>query len=472
MGILFVLAALVPGSRAQLLALATLAAAIWLGWDALADGRPGPRARLVMAFGLIMLAALPALLLAFDHGLWIGPPQLHGLDAGLALWSLGIAAIAVGSRAAAPPSRPPSAAGQAGQAGEPGVRPSPRRPGRLGALAIAAIVLVSLAAFVHKVGGPIEYFKNLNNSAATNAGLTYLIWGISFAKYTAFAFLAEAWAAGRPPTRAVLGGSLLAFLLILFLGSRLLILVTLIQLLLLYAAIRPTSRRFWRALTLAALIGVVVFVGLGEYRRWENVAVDRPSFPSYFTHTSIPNLPRTYANNYADTVRSSVLARQIVPARAPYEDGKELLRVLLQPLPGSIRPKVALAPAVAATFTAGHKNANALARPVVGYLQFGLAGDVVFCLLLGLLVAAVERLARRIRDTGELLAAIGASTGLVIVFRGTLHNAIAFAAIDVIGFFVAHRLLFSGRTDRSCDLPAADAIALPDGRPPSAIAAP
>jgi len=230
--------------------------------------------------------------------------------------------------------------------------------------------------------------------------------------------------------------------LLLFLGSRLLLLVGLIQLLLLYAALRPTGRRFVVVLTTVAIFGVVAFIGLGEFRRWENVPSPRPSFAGYLVHTSLPHLPKTYVNNYADAVRSSVIVRQVVPARAPYEDGKEFLRILLQPVPGSLRPHVSTAPALLAAFTTAHGNGNALPVPVVGYIQFGLAGDVVFCLVLGGLVGLIDRLGAAARDIGSLLSEIGAGTGMVIVFRGTLHNAIAFALIDVIGFFLAHRILF------------------------------
>jgi hypothetical protein len=435
--LLFALALAVPSGRGELLAAAVLAAAVWIGWDAVADDRPGPRARLVMAFSLTMLAALPALLLAFDRGLWIAPPALRGLNAGLFLWALGIAAIAVGSRAASISSR---------RRARMQVTPSQQRHSRTGIAAIAALVLVCLVAFVHEVGGPIAYFKNLNNSAAANAGLTYLIWGMSFAKYASFAHLGEAWAGPRRPSARVLIALALAFALLLLVGSRLLVLIALIQLLVLYAALRPIGRRFVRTLAVTILVGLVVFVGLGEYRRWENVTTHRPSFPSYLVNTSLPSLPKTYVNNYVDTVRSSVIVRRVVPAHAPYEHGKEFLRILLQPLPGSIRPTISTAPALHAAFTSGHGNGNALPVPVVGYIQFGLAGDVIFCLILGLAVGLVDRFGDLVGDVGQLLAMIGASTGLVIIFRGTLHNAIAFALIDVIGFYVSHRLLFAARS--------------------------
>jgi len=435
--LLFVLAVAVQADRAELLALATLAAAVWIAWDAASDDRPGPRARLVMAFGLVMLAALPALLLAFDHGLWVAPPRLHGLDAGLVLWSVGIGSVAVGSRAAGMLTRDDVTAWPIRSSSPRGWRP---------VAGVAVLVVVSLAAFVHEVGGPLAYVKNLNNSAAANAGLTYLVWGISFAKYGAFAYLTEGWANGRGGSRRVLVATVVALLLLLFVGSRLLVLIALIQLLVLYSALRPTGRRFVVAIATVVVVGAVVFIGLGEFRRWENLSSRRPSFASYFVHTSLPSLPRTYVNNYADTVRSSVLARQVVPARAGYEYGKELVRMLLQPLPGSIRPKLAFAPALQATFTSGHQNGNALPLPVEGYIEFGFVGDLVFCLLLGLVVGLLDKLGPAVRDVGGLMTAVAAGTGLVIIFRGSLHNGVAIAGIDVIGFFIAHRTLFSARS--------------------------
>jgi len=387
-----------------------------------------------MALALLLLAALPALLLGFDHRLWVAPPKLRGLGGGLTLWSVGIASVAVGSRAAGVLRRSPPATAET-------VAPSIRRAGRHGIAIVVAIVVVCLAAFVAKVGGPIAYLKNLNNSAAATFGLTYFIWGISFAKFASFACLGESWARNQHPSRSTIAACVLAILLLLFLGSRLLLLVAMIQLLVLYAALRPTGRRFWSVVAGAMVVGVVAFVGIGEYRRWENVPRHQ-SFPSYFAHKSVPQLPRTYVNDYADAVRLSVLARAVVPREAPYEDGKEFLRVLLQPIPGGIRPTVSTAPALLHTFTSGNKNGNALPVPVEGYIEFGFIGVVVLSLLLGLSVGAVDRIGPRARDVGGLTASIAAGTGLVIVMRGSLHQGIALAVIDVIGFYVVHRILF------------------------------
>jgi hypothetical protein len=463
----FLLAILVPGARTYLLAFATLAATAWIGWDALVEDRGGPRARLVMTFALLMLAAVPAMLLAFDPELWVAPPRLRSLDPGLLLWSLGVAAIATGSRL-----------GRIGSAGGRGPQPSsrdswvPRR--KAAGSVLVAIVAVSLIAFVHKVGGPVKYLTSLNKTATIDASLTYLMWGISFGKYGTYVCLAERWRAGRRPGWRLVALSVCALTLVLFLGSRLLFLASLIQLLLLYAAIRPAGRRFLRGLIAAVVVGAIVFIGLGEYRRWENLPAPRPSFSHYFVRTSLPNLPRTYVNNYADTVRSSVIVRQVVPARAGYEYGKEFLRLLLQPIPGSLRPKVSEAPALHAAFTAGRGNANALPLPVEGYIEFGLAGDIALCLILGAIVGLLDAFApAAVRDVGLTATAIALGTGAVIVFRGSLHNAFAIAAIDVIGFFVAHRVLFRRPVASSSAPPVTEpSVSLVAEPPPSTVSGP
>jgi hypothetical protein len=95
-----------------------------------------------------------------------------------------------------------------------------------------------------------------------------------------------------------------------------------------------------------------------------------------------------------------------------------------------------------ATFTSGDKNGNALPIPVEGYIEFGFAGVVLFSLILGLFTGLVDRFGLISSDVGWLATGIAAGTGAVIVFRGSLHNAIAEAGIDVLGFFIAHRVLF------------------------------
>src|SRR5207249_3250132 len=144
----------------------------------------------------------------------------------------------------------------------------------------------------------------------------------------------------------------------------------------------------------------------------------RQSFPSYLVETGLPQLPRTYVNQYSDAVRLSVAARVFVPKVVGFEHGRELLRVLLQPIPSQIRPTVARSRGLTKLFTTGKHNGNALPVPVEGYIEFGFPGALIFSLLLGLVVGLVDRVADRHRDVGWLAAAVAAGTGAVIVFRG------------------------------------------------------
>jgi hypothetical protein len=392
-----------------------------------------------MAGALAILVALPAILLVADHGLWNG--TFPGLTGGLLVWAVGGLAIAAGARVGRHLSSPPMLRALAAPApADRAAQPVASR-GRVAHGILICLVLVSLAAFVAKVGGPLAYLRNLNNSAATTYGLTYLIWGMSFAKYGALAHLGESWADGRRPPLVTVGAAAVSLALLTFIGSRLLLLVALLQILLLYAALRPVSRRFKVALAGFAIIGAIVFVGLGELRRWESLGHGR-SFGTYLAETALPQLPRTYVNNYADAVRLSVIARRVVPSQAGYEHGKEFLRVLLQPLPSGIRPKVPTARALTAAFTSGKRNGNALPVPVEGYLQFGVAGAIGLSLLLGVGVGLADRIGAAARDVGWLAATVAASTGAVIVMRGSLAQGVALATIEVVGFFAAHRLLY------------------------------
>jgi hypothetical protein len=50
-----------------------------------------------------------------------------------------------------------------------------------------------------------------------------------------------------------------------------------------------------------------------------------------------------------------------------------------------------------------------------------------------------------VRDVGWLMAGVAAGTGSVMVMRGSLHDGIALAGIDILGFFITHRILYRRR---------------------------
>jgi hypothetical protein len=321
--------------------------------------------------------------------------------------------------------------------------PAAGPPGSLSrrqAAALFAVPVLAAVAFLAAVGGPAHYFANLDRTGELTAGLTYLIWVILGAKYLALALAAARWRAGLPATRGQLVLLIASLALVAGVGARLLVMVAILQVALVWTLLRRRGGLpVRRLLATAALLGVV-FVGLGELRRWQGLETGR-SFPAYFVDQGLPNLPGTYVNQYADAVRLAALARDVVPDRAGYEYGLELLRIALQPIPGSIRPEVPRARALRDRFTSGEGNGNALPLPVVGYIQGGLVGAVLLCALLGVAAGMIDRRIGHALPLDRLLALVAAAVGLTVILRGTLVNAVAFTLMDVIGFFVAVRVI-------------------------------
>jgi hypothetical protein len=312
---------------------------------------------------------------------------------------------------------------------------------RKASVAVTIGASASAVAFLVAVGGPGEYFANLDKSAATTAGLTYLLWGILFVKYGTLVILGEKWAAwqlSRSSSAALPG---LALVSVAALGSRLLLLVATLQVLLLFVCIRGTTRRFFAILPVTVVTLVVVAVGLGEVRRWQAIG-GKATFSTYLVEVGVPQLSRTYVNQYADAVRLAVIVRRIVPEQAGYEYGKEVTRLLVHPLPRGVRPSLEPELRLKEAFTSSNLSGNALPAPVVGYIQGGALGVMALSLALGYLAGGIDRILRSTRDVGVLLALIAASTGMIVVFRGSLTQAFALTAIDILGFFAVHRILY------------------------------
>jgi hypothetical protein len=420
--------------RAPLLAVALVAGTVWL---ALESRRPGgmrswPVA--VLALGIAGLFSVPALLLVAVPAINVdaGRP----LSGGLVLFAIALMAIHAGLVAGrAVPL--PRVGEWIGRVRSPTGPDAPKRTRRVIVGWIVAVA--ALGAFLHAAGGPSRYFANLDQTGASTAGLTYLIWGVLAAKFVTVAELARRWQSGQRANRVLAIAVVVSLGLAGAIGARILVVVALAQLALLALVLRGTSRRSIVAAAVTGLAGVACIVGLGELRRWQSLNTGT-SFPSYLTTTGLPNLPRTYVNQYADGIRVGVLARAAVPALAPFEHGTELLRVAAQPIPGSARPQLTRPAGLRAIFTtAGGTSGNAFPLPVVGFLQLGAWGAALAGLLAGLLVAGLERGLRRARDPGVILGLIAATTGLVMVMRGSLPQATAFALMDVIGFVVGAR---------------------------------
>jgi len=430
-------AALVAGPGPHETPLLTTALAAGTAWLALEAWRtPGALSTpvLVVAAGFAGLVTVPAILLAADPALLVPAPR--PLVGGLGLHVTTLFGLLAGLAAARRLPLGPLARGLARLSRTPDSS-APRRPWWVAGIVVG---LVFLALFLAAAGGPSSYFANLDATGASTAGLTYLIWGVVVVKFATFAELGERWRRGARCGPALAVGLGVALLVVASIGTRLLLVVALAQLVLLAVAVRRPSRRGVALGMAAALLAAACVVGLGELRRWQSLPAGTP-FGTYLTETGLPALPRTYVNQYADAVRVAVLAHAAVPELAPFEYGKELIRVAAQPIPGSLRPELARPAAVQAVFTTGNGSGNALPLAVIGYLQLGIAGALLAGLALGAIVAGLERGLRGTRDAGLLLALIGASTGAVMVLRGSLPQATAFALMDVVGFLAAHRAL-------------------------------
>ncbi len=429
-----------------------LASAVWLLADGWRQARRCVSARLVLGAGLLVLVAVPAWLLVLDPSLWNGSPRPR-LASGLAIWAIGAAGLAYGAKLGHSARLPGRHKGSAHEIPQAAARQWDPR-GRAAWVAVWAFAFGSLVAFLAAVGGPLHYLAHLDDTGPLAAGLTYLIWGLSFGRYAAFAALGEAWACGRTSSRRELAGLATGMLLVAIVGSRLLLLTALVELALLRLYFWPVTRRLRIALLAALVTALVVVFGLGGLRRYQSLHATG-SFPAFLATNEVPELPRVWVNQYADSVRLAVIAHQVVPAHAGFEYGKELLRVLLQPLPSGLRPHVSEAPALVSAFTSPSAG-NALPLPVIGYIQFGLVGALVFPLLLGAVAGALDRAWRRWRDVGAVLASIAASVGVLVVLRGSLAQALAIVLIDVLGLFAAHRWLY--RRPTAADTPTGPSI--------------
>lgn len=419
--------------RAPLLVTGLLAGTVWLALEGRDHRGRWSWPVAVLVTGMAGLLTVPAVLLVAFPGLSVdaGRP----LSGGLTLIAITLAGTLAGLTLgrAVPRDRLPRLAARL-------ARPPVAAAGGRGRVVAGWVVAaLALGLFLHAAGGAREYFAHLDRTGASTAGLTYLIWGVLAAKFTTLAEVGRRWSAGRGCGRLLGVAAVASIGLAGLIGARILIVVALAQVALLALALRGPSRRTLVCGSLAAVAAFACIVGLGELRRWQSLA-PAAGFSTYLTTSGLPELPRTYVNQYADGVRVAVLARAAVPDLAPFEHGTEVVRVLAQPIPGAVRPQLPRPAGLRAVFTtAGGSSGNALPLPVVGFLQAGAAGAAIAGLALGLMLAGIERAMAHARDPAVLLALIGAMTGAVMVLRGSLPQATALALMDVIGFLVAGR---------------------------------
>jgi hypothetical protein len=300
-------------------------------------------------------------------------------------------------------------------------------------LRVAAWILVgfvALAIVLFTSGGPIGYVRHLSQEGSLTQGKTYFIILALAIVFAVQAVICGRWSSGRSSGMLPTLGFVAALILVGILGSRLFIAGALAQLTLFYGLVRRRPR-LRTLLGVGAVTAAVLILGVGAVKRYSNYQAAHPgsgmSLGRYLTSVAPGEIPAAYSNNYADGVRVLALARATVPRHAGYEYGKELLRLLLQPIPHSIRPSVATAPAIEAAIYPPDAGSYAQPLQAVSYLQFGLPGVVVTFLALGVALAALdarlEAIERARPSTVMLLCAVVVS--ILEILRGAAAAGVA-----------------------------------------------
>jgi hypothetical protein len=294
-------------------------------------------------------------------------------------------------------------------------------------------------------GGPIHFISNLSNEGSLTRGRTYFV-----AAALALVFIAQVgacvrWARGDSLSPRMIGALVLAFALVTTLGARELLAVPLVELALYYGLVRRRlSVRVGLPLLLACAL--VVIVGVGMVKRYGNYVDTHPGTHigrlAYLFTKGPGDFMSSYASNTADGVRLVALGERTVPRYASPEYGKEALRLLLQPIPSGIRPKVSTAAAIEAAIYPSTVDSYAQPLQLVSYLQFLYPGVVIAFLLLGTATALLERAlvaAKGPRRPSTLLLLVALTVQVPAFLRSASAGAVAVAVIQVLGLWAVAR---------------------------------
>jgi hypothetical protein len=309
--------------------------------------------------------------------------------------------------------------------------------GTLGALAVAAMIA--------HAGGVTAYLTNVDRTAGTNAGLTYVLGVAMCLKFAAGMPLLSSWSRCAPGSRLALCGFVLADVGVgVLLGARGLILVGFAQFFILRSLIWRAPTR--RVVVPLLLVSAMVVFGFGAMKRYVSYRHQHPgttlSLPGYLRTRAPREVVDAYVNNYVDSVRLIAMVRSLVPSQAGYEPRYQFLHVVLHPIPSSIRPAINRNPRIAQVLVPG--GGTAYAVPLIGsvFLGFGVYGVAIVSLLVGWLTGRLDLLLGRGRRRGATFAVAFAcvATGMPLVLRSGLPEGLAFAALDVVVGAIVARL--------------------------------
>ena len=312
------------------------------------------------------------------------------------------------------------------------------------AAAWAALGCLGFAAIFSVTGGPIKFLDNIAHEGALTSGRTYFVAAALALTFVALVAACLRWARGERLSWRLRATVTAAVLLTATLGARQEIAVPLAELVLFYALARRRLA-LGKLLALVAVAAFVVVVVLGMVKRYGNYVDRNPgthvSRLDYLVTIGPGEFAHSWANNSADGVRLIALGETVVPHLASPEYGKELLRLLVHPLPHGIRPAVSTAPAIRDAIYPSTVDSFAQPLQLVSYLQFTWMGVVVVFLLLGRGMSALERalaVGRRLRPS-TLVLLVALAIHVPVLLRTASANADAVSLIEVVGIWLVAR---------------------------------
>lgn len=299
------------------------------------------------------------------------------------------------------------------------------------------IGLAALVGLMSANGGPAEFVSNLDRSGAMSAGLIYVVWLALAIRFAPVVRAGANWAQGRPIGRWTLAALIVGTVLIGLTGARAFVAVAGVQILLTYALLRRPVRLRVVAPAMVVL-GILLVFAVGIVKRYQGYthAVDPGiGFIDYVQERAGPELVESYVNNYVDTVRLIALAEDITPRRAPYEEGRLVLRLLAKPIPRSVRPDVPRNGTIEENFTPSGGYSYAVPLQAALYLAWGPGALVLGFLALGAAIRTLDvwLAAPRTRPLSHVLAAIACVVQVPVLLRSGVPEGLSFLLIEVVG---------------------------------------
>jgi hypothetical protein len=342
-------------------------------------------------------------------------------------------------------------------------------------LLVAYVVVGALStfAFFVSVGGIGQFFCALGQSQLTTAGRLYLIWGMLLPKSALLALVPRT-PRNEIATLILIGLAILGIALVLLTGVRLFLLMTMVEIALVFHIWKRPLRPLEILLGLTLLLGIAI--AYGEYRietdRSACAGVSLPPIPFPAQPSAVasaaPSLPMVvvpspsagppvavaqpgfgerliskltnyqyledrYTKNFVDALDVFVRVYRLVPAQVEHLRGATYVRILVQPIPRFLRPETpSLPPVLAAEFT-GVGTGTVFQLWTEAYLNFGVLGVAFVAAIAGWLLGRLTRHVDQVAelDTRAVYMAL-LVTAMLLLYRGSFVGALTLALMDAL----------------------------------------